>query len=253
MSDFRIWGVVPAAGSGRRFGRVGPKQYVLLAGRPVLSWSLRALLGVEGISGITVALGAEDPHWAGIDEAHHPLVRACLGGAERQDSVRAALRDLLARGADEWDRVLVHDAARPGLRTGQAEELVDAVGDDVHGGLLALPVGDTLKHSPENRQVQKTIPRDCLWAAQTPQYFPIGLLLRALERAVERGLPATDEASAMEQLGYRPRLVVGSLRNMKLTHVSDREALELLLSEPASASDISDETHLAYLRERARG
>lgn len=224
-----LWGVVPAAGLGSRYAASRPKQYELVAGRPVLGWSLNALLGVPGLAGVTVAI-SEDDHWyADVPESGDSRVAACIGGTTRQVSVRAALGSLLANGASVHDGVLVHDAARPGLTSELAQGLVDAVGDDINGGLLALPVGDTVKRGGSDDRVEATLPRDALWAAQTPQLFRIGPLCDALDRAQSEGVAVTDEASAMEMAGYCPLLVEGSRANLKMTYPADCRLLEALL------------------------
>jgi 2-C-methyl-D-erythritol 4-phosphate cytidylyltransferase len=203
----------------------------------VISWSLGALLGVRRLCGVSVALGPGDPWFDQLPEASDPRVRICAGGEARQDSVRAALGDLLSNGASEADWVLVHDAARPALTPELVRELVDTVGDDPNGGLLAVPVGDTLKYGGVDQHVDTTLPRDGLWAAQTPQYFSIGALLHALDRAREEGLTVTDEASAMEARGYRPRLVMGSYANLKLTYPADSRLLDPLLRSRTLAAE----------------
>lgn len=237
MSDPVLWGVVPAAGLGERFGGACPKQYCHVAGTPVLAWSLRALLAVPGLKGVCVPLNPADERWAGLTLAGDSRVFSCTGGDERHLSVRAGLRELLAQGARRSDRVLVHDAARPGLEAARVEQLVEVVGDDPHGGLLALPLRDTLKRADaDGTRVDATIARQGLWTAQTPQYFPLGALLDALDAAAEKGVAPTDEAAVMEHAGYRPRLVPGSLRNLKLTHADDLPVLEALLGASAVAT-----------------
>jgi 2-C-methyl-D-erythritol 4-phosphate cytidylyltransferase len=223
--------VVPAAGIGCRFAADSPKQYQVIAGRAVLGWSLAALLGVARLRGVSVAISGDDGRFSTVAETQEARVRSCLGGASRQASVRAALEDLLAAGAKRDDGVLVHDAARPGLTPELIETLVETVGDDPNGGLLVMPVGDTVKQGEVGGSVEATLPRDRLWLAQTPQYFRLGLLKDALDQAHRAGVSVTDEASAMEALGYRPRLVTGSQRNLKLTHATDRLVLEALLGD----------------------
>lgn len=204
----------------------------------MLSWTLGVFLRLPRLNGVSVALGPSDEQFPDLPEASDPRVNTCVGGQARQDSVRAALLDLLARGAAETDWVLVHDAARPGLTPSLVQGLIDAVGGDPHGGLLAVPVGDTLKRGGTDEHVDATVSREGLWAAQTPQYFGIGRLLDALERARDEGLTVTDEASAMEARGYRPRLVMGSYANLKLTYPSDGALLEpLLRSRRATATE----------------
>jgi len=217
----RLYAVVPAAGRGERFGGQRPKQYVTLLDRPVLSWSLRALLAEPAIRAVVVALSAGDRRFQRLAEARDPRVRTCKGGARRELSVVNAL-DALGGEARDEDWVLVHDAARPCLHPSDIRRLIAAVRDDSIGGLLALPVGDTLKAGGRDGRCDRTVPRDELWRALTPQMFRYGLLRRALRLNLERERVVTDEASAIEALGLRPRLVTGRTDNIKITLPGDR-------------------------------
>jgi len=221
----RIIALVPAAGVGTRASAPGapvlPKQYRMLAGEPMLRHAVKALLAERRIAQVRVAVSAGDVRaesaLAGLPRT---VCRAC-GGATRADTVMAALAD---SGAAAGDWVLVHDAARPGLPLEALRRLVDACLADAVGGLLALPVADTVKAG--QARVERTVARDGLWLAQTPQMFRAGLLRDALQGARSRGLDITDEASAMEQAGHAPLLVRGSARNAKLTWPEDFELLE---------------------------
>lgn len=223
-----LWAAVPAAGRGSRYGGGRPKQYERLAGRAVLDWSVSALLGLDEIAGVAVALADDDADWATLAVASDPRVYRCRGGRERSDSVRAALEALLAAGASPHDRVLVHDAARPAVSTAALQRLIQQA-DPRDGGLLALPVADTLKRG-EAGYSTGTVDRSGLWAAQTPQLFPLGALRTALEAAVAEGVVPTDEASAMERTGAHPALVPGEPGNIKLTRTADRELLAAVLA-----------------------
>ena len=216
----RRWAIVPAAGRSQRFGGRLPKQYTPLLGRPMLSWSLRALLAESSIRGVIVALAPGDRRWPRLAESHDARVRSCLGGEQRESSVRCALAALdgVARDSD-W--VLVHDAARPCLRRMDLTTLLRTVGDDPVGGLLAVPVSDTLKSADDLARSVRTVARDGLWRALTPQMFRYGLLRRALALCLERERPVTDEASAIEAMGLRPRLVRGRSDNIKVTSRED--------------------------------
>jgi len=225
----RLFAVVPAAGRGERFGSQRPKQYVTLLGRPVLSWSLRALLAEPAIRTVVVALSAGDRRFARIAEARDPRVRTCQGGARRELSVANAL-DALADEARDEDWVLVHDAARPCLHPSDVRTLVRALGEDTVGGLLALPVGDTLKAGGRDGRSDRTVQREGLWRALTPQMFRYGVLRRALRLSIERERVVTDEASAIEALGLRPRLVTGRTDNIKITLPGDRGLAAAILS-----------------------
>jgi 2-C-methyl-D-erythritol 4-phosphate cytidylyltransferase len=217
----RRFAIVPAAGRGERFDAARPKQYVELLGRPVLSWTLRALLAEPSISVVVVALSAGDRRFARLPEARDPRVRICTGGARRELSVASALAALDGEARDE-DWVLVHDAARPCLQRSDLRALIDGVGDDPVGGLLALPVGDTLKAADGDQRCARTVPREGLWRALTPQMFRYGVLRRALRLSIDRERTVTDEASAVEALGLRPRLVTGRADNIKITIPGDR-------------------------------
>ena len=217
----RLFAIVPAAGRGERFGGREPKQYVTLLGRPVLSWSLGALLAVRSVRAVIVALSEGDRRFARLAEARDPRVRTCRGGARRELSVANALQALRGEARDE-DWVMVHDAARPCLQPSDVRRLVATLGDDPVGGLLALPVGDTLKAAGADGRCERTVPREGLWRALTPQVFRYGVLRRALKLNLERERAVTDEASAVEALGLRPRLVTGRADNIKLTLPGDR-------------------------------
>ncbi|MEO3714706.1 2-C-methyl-D-erythritol 4-phosphate cytidylyltransferase [Roseateles flavus] len=223
----RCFALVPAAGVGSRSGATQPKQYVPLAGRALMAHTLAALQAVPGLDATLVVLSPEDeqfeqavPGFAG----ERAWVARC-GGASRAESVANGLLELQARGAQPHDWVLVHDAARCLLRPEWVQALMAACADDEVGGLLALPVADTLKDEAEGR-VQATVDRRGKWAAQTPQMFRLGLLQPALRQV---GDAATDEASAVEALGHRPRLVAASLENFKVTYPADFALAERLL------------------------
>lgn len=205
--------VVPAAGAGLRMGAATPKQYLALEGATVIEWALAPLLAARGLARLVVALAPGDDTFAGLAPAGDPRVRLATGGATRADSVRAGLAALTDVG--ETTPVLVHDAARPCLGAGDLES-VRAVAGEPAGGLLAVPVCDTLKRDDDRGRVAATVARAGLWQALTPQGFPLGLLRRALdETAGEAGI--TDEASAVERLGHAPRLIRGDPRNIKIT------------------------------------
>ncbi len=216
----RRWAVVPAAGRGTRFGARTPKQYTPLLGRPMLSWTLRALLSERSIAGVMVALAPGDRRWSRLPEARDPRVVTCTGGEQREDSVRRALDALADRvGVADW--VLVHDAARPCLQRSDLRRLFEALDDDAVGGLLAAPVSDTLKADDGAGRVARTVPREGAWRALTPQMFRYGVLCRALALCRERARAVTDEASAVEAVGLRPRLVPGRGDNLKVTNAED--------------------------------
>jgi 2-C-methyl-D-erythritol 4-phosphate cytidylyltransferase len=231
----RRWAVVPAAGRGERFGGSRPKQYVPLLGRPVLSWSLAALLAEPSIRGIVVALAPGDRRFARLPEARDPRVRRCAGGARRELSVSNALAALEGEARDQ-DWVLVHDAARPCLHRDDLRALLGAVGNDAVGGLLALPLSDTLKAADPRGCSARTLPREGLWRALTPQMIRYGVLRRALALSIERERAVTDEAAAVEALGMRPRLVAGRADNIKVTLPGDRAMAAAILAARSTGS-----------------
>ena len=227
MSRAAVHVVIPAAGSGSRMGAALPKQYLSLAGKALADHTLARLLTVPGIERIQVALHPQDAHWQTLAHASHPRIHTCAGGASRAESVARALAALRAAGASAADRVLVHVMARPCVRVADIEKLLAVTDDD--GALLALPVLDTVKQETDGRAVA-TLDRAHVWRALTPQFFPLGLLERALaETAGDASI--TDEASAMEKLGYRPQLVVGSADNIKVTLPADLALAEFYLQQ----------------------
>jgi 2-C-methyl-D-erythritol 4-phosphate cytidylyltransferase len=197
-----------------------PKQYARLLGRPVLSWSLAALLADRSLAGVVVALAPGDRRFGRLAEARDPRVRACRGGTRRDLSVANGL-DALAGLAHDEDWVLVHDAARPCLRPADIRALTGALRDDPIGGLLAVPLADTLKTAGPGDRCERTVPRERLWRALTPQMFRYGVLRRALRLCRYRERAATDEAAAVELLGLEPQLVPGRSDNVKITMPED--------------------------------
>lgn len=214
----RLFGLIPAAGQGARLGGETPKQYLDIRGEPLLAHAARALLSLPAIEVAFVVLSSDDERyathdWSAFGDRIAPL---WCGGPTRRDSVLNGLV-AMANVVDPDDWVLVHDAARPCLARTDVERLIAEVGDDENGGILAVPLADTLKRADDNERIVATEPRERLWLAQTPQMFRHGTLLRALGDAAD----ATDEASAVEALGLRPRLVAGSVRNLKVTYSGD--------------------------------
>ena len=216
----RLWAVLPAAGVGRRMGGSIPKQYLELAGRAVIEHTLELFVTHARISGVVVALGAEDGYWESTAYAAHPKVMRAPGGAERCHSVLNALSALEGR-AEEHDWVLVHDAARPCLRLADLERLIDGLLEDEVGGLLGIPVRDTMKRAADGVRIDTTVDRSSLWHAYTPQMFRLGLLRRALREALSANDLVTDDASAIERLGLAPRLIEGHADNIKITRAED--------------------------------
>jgi len=223
----KIFALVLAAGQGTRIGDAVPKQYIAVAGKPMMFHSIETIASVPRMERVFVVLAPMDRHWGSHDWSALPdkVEASFTGGARRAESVANTLAHLGDRIAkDDW--VLVHDAARPCIQKELIEQFLDEIGDDAVGGLLAIPLADTLKSADENLRVAATIPRLNLWRAQTPQMFRADMLRRGLERKPL----ATDEAEAVESLGYyAPRLVQGENTNIKVTFAEDLEMAEMIL------------------------
>ena len=223
------WAVVPAAGRGTRFGGESPKQYLDIAGTPLIAHTLHALLAHASVEGVVVVLAAGDAHWPGWREFAGKPVVICNGGDARSDSVLAGLA-ALPDSVRPDDFVLVHDAARPNLPLEDLDQLLERGRNDPVGAILASPVRDTLKRAGDDSGIDGTEPRERLWRALTPQLFRRLQLTRALEAARDAGTAVTDESMAMERQGLRPLLVEGSEDNFKITTVADLARFEFMLS-----------------------
>ena len=227
-----VWAIVPAAGIGQRMGADIPKQYLQLAGKPVLQHSLEKLLKLPAIATVVVALHPDDSHFTALD-IDRSAVESAPGGRQRQDSVLNGLLHLQGRAQDE-DWVLVHDAVRPCVQIKDIEKLLGALELNEVGGLLAAPQDNTLKRADSENRVETTVDRDGLWQALTPQAFRYGVLKRALLNAQANELPVTDEASAVEALGLQPLLVEGDRNNVKITREADLHLAELIMQTEES-------------------
>jgi len=228
--SIRYWAVVPAAGVGRRMGGDIPKQYLSLNDRPVIEHTLDRLTGHAAISKVLVALAPDDGWWSETAFANHADVLRVDGGTERCHSVLNALQRL-SELADDTDWVLVHDAARPCLRASDIDRLIEQLSDHPTGGLLGMPVRDTMKRADDSGRVKETVCRENLWHAYTPQMFRLGPLRDALSTALEQGSLVTDEASAMELAGLAPMLVEGHPDNIKITRPEDLPLAAFYLSQ----------------------
>jgi 2-C-methyl-D-erythritol 4-phosphate cytidylyltransferase / 2-C-methyl-D-erythritol 2,4-cyclodiphosphate synthase len=239
--ESRVWAIVPAAGSGQRFASDvaaaasaaatsaaaattprAPKQYATFSGRTVLEWTLRALLTEPRIHAIVVVLSAGDPHWPAVAAAvNSSKLLTAQGGVHRQDSVLNGLEFLASQAADD-DWVLVHDAARPCLSADDLRALLDALGPQCQGAVLAAPIVDTVKRQRTGDAVAvATVDRQGLWRALTPQVFKFARLREALATAASAGVTVTDEAQALERFGVHATLVAGSPFNIKVTRAED--------------------------------
>lgn len=223
----KVFALVLAAGQGTRIGDAVPKQYIPIAGKPMMFHSIETLASLSRIERLFVVLAPLDRHWAGHDWSALPekVEAVFCGGEHRAESVLNTLKFLEARVTkDDW--ILVHDAARPCIDKELVEQFLDEVGDDQVGGLLAIPLADTLKRADEQQRVSETVARTGLWRAQTPQMFHYDLLRRGLEKKPT----ATDESEAVESIGYSaPRLVQGESTNIKVTFAEDLEVAEMIL------------------------
>lgn len=224
----RVFAVVPAAGVGRRMGSEIPKQYLALAGRMVIEHTLERLTEHPRIQAIVVAVNTTDVWWPNITIAKHSKILQCLGGAERCYSVLNALSILNGIAApDDW--ILVHDAVRPCLHNEDLNKLFNIVDKHPIGGLLGMPVRDTMKRTNNTGTIINTISRNNLWHAYTPQIFRFNLLHTALNLTLQQGHIVTDEAEAMELAGFNPIMVEGNMHNIKITRPEDLIVAEFWL------------------------
>ena len=233
-SSLNYWAVIPAAGVGKRMGSEIPKQYLELNNRAVILHALDRLLQHPAIRGAVVALSRHDGWWENLEHRHDKTVLRAEGGIERCHSVLNALYELAGQAEDD-DWVLVHDAARPCLSAEDLDKLISSVSDDKVGGLLAVPVRDTMKRAEDNQRVIDTVARANLWHALTPQMFRLGMLRSALENALEAEQFVTDDASAMEHAGHQPLLIEGSITNIKITRPEDLALAEFYLQQQEQA------------------
>ncbi len=230
----RLIALVPAAGGGSRFGGTLPKQYAPLAGRPLLACTLDRLREALDLQAIAVAIAPDDLHYDRLIGARDGVTVLRSGGPSRSDTVRNALQGMAAMCRDD-DWILVHDAARPCAPRAALARLVAQLENDATGGLLAIPVSDTLKRGDGNGdapRVLRTEDRAGLWQAQTPQMFRYGVLARACAHAAAR--ECTDEAQAVEALGLAPRLIHGSVANLKVTFPDDLHLAAAILAAQAT-------------------
>ena len=229
-TGLRYWAVIPAAGIGTRVQADVPKQYLSIKHKTILEHTLERFCLHPKIEGVVVAISGNDDIWKTLDISSHPKITDVEGGVERCHSVLNGLR-ALSDHASSNDWVLVHDAARPCLRNEDIDRLIDTLeGHDV-GGLLGLPVRDTMKRADITGTIQETVDREDLWHALTPQMFHLDVLIDSLENALSKDLLVTDEAQAIELNGLQPVLVEGQPDNIKITHNNDLALAELFLSQ----------------------
>ncbi|MEF3073699.1 2-C-methyl-D-erythritol 4-phosphate cytidylyltransferase [Methylobacter sp. Wu1] len=224
----KFWGIVPAAGVGKRMQADRPKQYLELAGKTVIEQTLSRLLQADVFEAIAVAISSDDPYWPQLPIAQHEKILTAAGGKERADSVLSALKSISGKASDD-DWVLVHDAARPCITASDIHHLIACLIHDDVGGILALSSHDTLKNVQDGR-IAGTLNRNHIWRALTPQMFRYGTLKTALEEA--EGNPAiTDEASALELKGLQPKIVEGRPDNIKITRPEDLPLAQFYLEQ----------------------
>ncbi len=239
ISQPRCHALLPTAGSGLRLGGVLPKQFQELAGKPMLAYAVQSFIDTPEIESIWIGISASfigNPILKEIGQDQKRIHCVPTGGATRQETVRNTLGAMLESGISENDWVLVHDAARPGILPSHIQGLIRAIQSQGTGGLLAILVADTLKQSEQHSAiagnpatVEKTISRNHLWQAQTPQMFPLKKLFNAIENGIRLEADITDESSAMELAGAKPILVEGTTRNLKVTNRADWELMESIL------------------------
>jgi len=236
MQTKQFWAIVPAAGVGKRMLADRPKQYLTLQNKTVIEHTLDKLLSLEEVTGVVLSISETDEYWPELNYHSDKPILIANGGKERSDSVLNALTLLnnnLSESTNSW--VLVHDAARPCVRSEDIKKLIKQASLNDDGGLLALPVRDTMKRSAQTDsdqagKVKETVDRDGLWHALTPQMFKLNILLKALQAAQKNNSSITDDASAMELAGYKPMLVEGHEDNIKITRAFDLQLAKLFLN-----------------------
>ena len=233
----KIWAIIPAAGSGQRMQSDTPKQYLELGGSAILDMTIKAVLQDKRVQSVVVCLAADDENWSKLKAAQSQTssnkVLTTIGGATRAQSVLNGL-DSLAKLAQDEDWVLVHDAARPFLDSSLLAKFIDATVNSDTGAILATQCSDSVKLSSSGDQIERSLQRDQIWLAQTPQMFPYAILKKVLRQSIQlpnqQGELITDEASAMEAAGYLVNLVQGDKNNIKITTPEDIDYAEYLLS-----------------------
>ncbi len=229
-SEPKYWAVVPAAGVGKRMNVDIPKQYLEIRGKTLIEHTLERLIAFTMLEKIVVVLSPDDEYAPNIAALKHDKVILADGGTERYHSVVNGLKTLapLAAAAD-W--IMVHDAARPCVRQSDLEWLVKCLAGHPVGGLLGLPVRDTMKRVQTDDLIVETVERSALWHAYTPQMFRFELLVSALNKAIQDKVPVTDEASAMEYSGHKPMMVEGHPDNIKVTCGPDLALASLYIEQ----------------------
>ncbi len=223
-----LYAVVPAAGIGARMQADRPKQYLLLNDKTILEHTVEALLAFSPFEKIILPISTQDQYWPKLKLNQHKKIITCDGGQERYHSVLNGLKVLLNLGAKKDDWVMVHDVARPCITIKDLENLYKNANEQ--GVILGLQVRDTMKRTDQNGKILKTVERNNLWHALTPQLAPLGILHDAIGQALSDGINMTDEASALEYVGLKPKMLAGSPNNIKVTHPQDLLLANALLN-----------------------
>lgn len=230
VADVRYWAVIPAAGIGKRMQTTMPKQYLCIGGKTILEHTLAHFLVHPNIIGLVVVIAATDNIWEDLAISAHPKITTVHGGMERCHSVLNGLIALTSAHASASDWVLVHDAVRPCIRKTDIDKLINVLADHQIGGLLGVPVRDTLKHADGSDIIQATIERNHLWHALTPQMFRLDILTQALQDTISKNHLVSDEAQAIELSDLPARIIEGCADNIKITSANDLEQAKLYLS-----------------------
>jgi 2-C-methyl-D-erythritol 4-phosphate cytidylyltransferase len=226
----KVWAVVPAAGIGSRMQADRPKQYLLLNNQTVIFHTLNRLVSHPQIEGVVIALSANDPYWPSLSLPSDWPIHTTMGGTERADSVKNALQFLLTLTEDDpW--VLVHDAARPCIRHSDIDAMLQQLSNDSVGGILGVPLSETVKRVNADNSIEATVDRSGLWRASTPQMFRLNALYQALNQAKLANINVTDEAGAMEFMGLNPKMIAGHADNIKITLPQDLALAALFLQQ----------------------
>lgn len=225
-----LYAVVPAAGVGARMMADRPKQYLLLDDQTILEHTLTRLINFPAFKKIIVSISQDDPYWPELEISKDKKIQACQGGAERYDSVLSGLQTLLDDGVSKSAWVMVHDVARPCIAPCDLQNLL--MNAHEQGSILGMPVRDTMKRANDQGQITKTVDRDLLWHALTPQMAPLGVLYDAIKQALTDGINITDEASALEYAGLKPFMVAGHASNIKVTHPDDLDLARAFMQLP---------------------
>ena len=229
--SLRYWVIIPAAGTSQRMGSEVPKQYLPIENTTVIEAAISCFLRHPKIAAVIVALHADDQHWNDLAVKKNEKIHTVIGGESRAESVHNAINYLDNTLAKGEDFVLVHDASRPCLRYEDLELLIQMLKQDEVGGILASPVSDTLKLVESDNTVNKTLERENIWRAFTPQMFRLNILRKAMAHCVKQNLTVTDEASAIEKLELKVKLVKGQSDNIKVTHAEDLELVTAIFKK----------------------